>query len=542
MARLIPPDFNPETLEMSERRVLASLREGLEDDWLLLPNVEVRTGWGGDAEIDLLAISPTRGVTAIEVKGGAIKIVAGEWERYGEPMPDPFKQVRRAKHGLIEHLKTAGIDLRRIWVEDAVALPDVASVPSTGLGSGAQRNQILTKYDLDAASESMSRIQPHPHPIPPDVVNAIVQAVRPTLDLDVSEEGHLRAISNRIDEATAARMRSVVTLDQNPRVLIDGGAGTGKTWLVAEWAKRAAERGERTAVVAFNRPMADRLSLQLKNVPVRVDTFHGLLTELLEEAGARIPKKPDDSWWRKGIVQAAKKKRKRIGTPFDTIILDEAQDLRPRWLKTLRSLLEPSDEAKLLMVLDPAQAIYRKGWRKPEEFSRLTLDVNLRNTREIAGVVQRLGGCEASPASPAGSDPQFIRIAGLKEMKKKVGRAIRELVEAGIPASQIAVLTAHTEARDFLIDNVEFGPRGGADALLTRWEDRHAASVLCETIHRTKGLEWPAVILATLDDPMDEKLLYVGASRARSRLVLIGPQSLGTLAGLTVDGEPHPQL
>ena len=72
---------------------------------------------------------------------------------------------------------------------------------------------------------------------------------------------------------------------------------------------------------------------------------------------------------------------------------------------------------------------------------------------------------------------------------------------------------------------------------LTRWEDRHATSVLCETIHRTKGLEWTAVIIATLDDPIDETLLYVGATRPRMHLTLIGPESLARAAGV---GQPAP--
>lgn len=540
MARLIPPEFDFSELEMSEQRVLKSLLEGLGDDWILIPNVELRTKWGSETEIDLVAISPTRGVTAIEVKGGAIRIINGSWQRYGEPMKDPFKQVRSAKYSLIELLKSAGLDMRRFWVEHAVALPDVLTVPDAGLGSGAQRSQILTSMDLGDIEASMARVQPHPHPIPPEAITAIVGALRPTVDLDVSEGGHLRAVSTRIEESTAARMRSVQTLDQNPVVLVEGGAGTGKTWLVTQWARRAAARGERTAVVAFNRPMADRLARQLESEPVRVDTFHNLLMELLSDAGVKTPAEPDADYWKKGLVRSLEKKRKRVGTPFDTIIVDEAQDLRPRWLKALRRLLEPSTESRLLMVADPAQAIYGKRWKAPEDFARLTLDVNLRNSREIAALVEKLGGCRASPASPDGPRPQYVRIGGRKEMRKRVATSIGQLVDAGVPPAQIAVLTTRTATRDFLIKNVRSqpDPHGGGSGdpraeLLGRWENLGATSVLCETIHRTKGLEWNAVILVTLDDPIEEMLMYVGASRARSKLVLVGPDSLGTLAGST---------
>jgi ATP-dependent exoDNAse (exonuclease V) alpha subunit len=41
-----------------------------------------------------------------------------------------------------------------------------------------------------------------------------------------------------------------------------------------------------------------------------------------------------------------------------------------------------------------------------------------------------------------------------------------------------------------------------------------------------KGLERDAVILVTEDDALDDHLLYVGMSRAISRLVVVGPPTL----------------
>ena len=49
--------------------------------------------------------------------------------------------------------------------------------------------------------------------------------------------------------------------------------------------------------------------------------------------------------------------------------------------------------------------------------------------------------------------------------------------------------------------------------------------LVCETIHRFKGLEADAVIvvLDDLDEEKDRQLAYIGLSRARSMLVVIGP-------------------
>ena len=43
-----------------------------------------------------------------------------------------------------------------------------------------------------------------------------------------------------------------------------------------------------------------------------------------------------------------------------------------------------------------------------------------------------------------------------------------------------------------------------------------------------KGLERDAVIVVTADDDLGDHLLYVGMSRAVSRLVVVGPRALTT--------------
>ncbi len=85
-------------------------------------------------------------------------------------------------------------------------------------------------------------------------------------------------------------------------------------------------------------------------------------------------------------------------------------------------------------------------------------------------------------------------------------------------------------ARRSLRDRIRRGaPRGFA---CVPWEGRHDGDIGCETVYRVKGLERDAVILATAHDNLSDHLLYVGMSRAISRLVVIGPKALSErLAG-----------
>ena len=56
---------------------------------------------------------------------------------------------------------------------------------------------------------------------------------------------------------------------------------------------------------------------------------------------------------------------------------------------------------------------------------------------------------------------------------------------------------------------------------LTRWEQRDEDSVLCETIHRTKGLERLAIIYVDLDSDRSRQLEYIGSGRAMLHLVAV---------------------
>jgi ATP-dependent exoDNAse (exonuclease V) alpha subunit len=55
---------------------------------------------------------------------------------------------------------------------------------------------------------------------------------------------------------------------------------------------------------------------------------------------------------------------------------------------------------------------------------------------------------------------------------------------------------------------------------------------VCETIHRSKGLEFDVVILIAMSEEVSDSLLYVGASRAVSLLTVISPPSVAVRLGI----------
>jgi ATP-dependent exoDNAse (exonuclease V) alpha subunit len=66
---------------------------------------------------------------------------------------------------------------------------------------------------------------------------------------------------------------------------------------------------------------------------------------------------------------------------------------------------------------------------------------------------------------------------------------------------------------------------------LARWEQR-ADGIVCENVHRLKGLEADTVILVADTPEVPDHLLYVGISRAVNELVVIAPAGVGERLGL----------
>ena len=153
----------------------------------------------------------------------------------------------------------------------------------------------------------------------------------------------------------------------------------------------------------------------------------------------------------------------------------------------------------------------------------LNLETNLRSSRVIARRVQAIGGAAPNRSAPEGA-PVREREASVDTVVSVVAEEIERLRgEYDIPPSQFAILTRHTSERDLLLSS-------HLSTKIARWEDRDETRIVCETIHRTKGLERLAIIYIDLDAQRSRKLEYVGTGRAMLHLVAItATASLSTL-------------
>lgn len=109
--------------------------------------------------------------------------------------------------------------------------------------------------------------------------------------------------------------------------------------------------------------------------------------------------------------------------------------------------------------------------------------------------------------------PELERPAVADAAIDAVGGAIGDLEDRGHGAQSILVATFTTAVRDLLRRSYAF----------VAWEDREPMAIVCENVHRVKGLEFDHVILVLHDDTVSDELLYVGLSSAVISATVIGP-------------------
>ena len=122
---------------------------------------------------------------------------------------------------------------------------------------------------------------------------AVLESIRGDFQLVPSLRASAETADRELVRLTDEQCQLFARLSANPRVIARGGAGTGKTLIAAEEARRLARQGQRVLYICFSRNLARYIARALADVPaITVRTLHSLMNELVDTAD-RSSKLPD---------------------------------------------------------------------------------------------------------------------------------------------------------------------------------------------------------------------------------------------------------
>ena len=166
----------------------------------------------------------------------------------------------------------------------------------------------------------------------------------------------------RLLQLTEQQYAILDTLARHTRVAIGGCAGSGKTFLAAEKARRLARQGFKVLVLCFNVLLARHLRHGLRDVDrIDVCSFDDLCHRIVREAGHDYPENPEPGEkhaYYTGLRALFSESVEIAAGRYGALIVDEAQDFDPEWWLPLQLLLENPDRSPLYLFYDDNQRIF----------------------------------------------------------------------------------------------------------------------------------------------------------------------------------------
>ena len=559
------PAYFPKDAPPGEKAVYKALAQSKDtDDWVVLHSLGIADHMKKpESEADFVIIAPEVGILVIEVKShDYIDYADGVW-RLGSQAPTtrgPFEQASEAKHSVRKYLARNQVDLRSLPVISAAWFTAVRA--RTSLPSSVEWHdwEILDSEDLKknpiaairrtykAGTTHLDSKIPHFSygGVGPDAVTArrIALLMRPNFEFGVAAGDLRNARESQLVRFVEEQYSALDAMSDNCAVLFTGPAGSGKTFLAMEAARRKLAEGHRGRLICFNRFLAKRLTKDMPQVAeLTVGTLH---RQMLEIAKLRAPEDASDAFWSDELPQLALEAL--LDTPddaqMDFLVIDEVQDLMTEpYLDVLDLMVKGGlKSGRMLFFGDfERQAIFNEGDRRELLASRVAnlssfkLTMNCRNLPRIGYAVNRFSGLEPGyqkfRREDDGFDVTWLKyqrgddqsgllreaVQGLRDDRYELHEIV---VLSPLGSESVAAVTSDPWLRQVLKPADGSPPKAG--------------ELQYSTIYAFKGLEAPAVIVTDLDREAVSNfasVLYTGLTRATDRLYGLMEEKTG-LAGL----------
>lgn len=532
----------PRFAHVTEEVVWRALIDQLGPNDLVVANQRV-TDHDKDHEIDFVVALEGYGVICLEVKGGGVWYENGAWyqRRPGGPaVIDPVGQVRGAMYALRRYVDD---DPRRpvghVRWDHVVVFPN-SSFPADFALPECPRWKVVDRDDLSGIVGKLMKVLIDQHVartgIDADSILELADVLsgRGLPQRDVVS----RALENE-DAGNLLTQQQAAVLDAArllPRVEIRGGAGSGKTFLATEKARRLTKEGKRVALICYSHGLASYLervtrALPRKQRPAYVGEFHKLGRRWGAPEGPPESVRTEETvaFWEHVLPARMAELAAELpnGQRFDAVVVDEAQDFADDWWRPVLAVLRDEDAGEIYVFSDEGQRVFDREGVPPVALVPLVLDQNLRNTKQIAGCFTPLVGQRMRLLGGDGPDVTFVPCAP-EDALDRADDAIETLLESGWRPEDVALLATGSRHPE-QVERQQAGPEAYWESF---WD---SDQVFYGHVLGFKGLERRAVVLAVNESRPQERSrerLYVGLSRARDQLIVCGdPTFIRTVGG-----------
>jgi len=487
--------------------------------------VTVQDGVVHESETDFIIYHPELGIMCLEAKAGHVQYIDGEWiYASGKKMSHdgPYNQASGNKWKLKDYIQNSPYSylLKKCKLLHAVWFPSVThdELCTKVMPPEADRRITLTKDDLDSPRVKIEEI--FSYELPNRVQTLLSEKERdlilkkilcPSCDLvpTLSIEHDLK---KQVFHRMLSEQKCVLEfLRDQKTAVIQGVAGTGKTLIALEKARRHADLGDKVLFLCYNRMLHDHIEKNNMHPNIDYYTIDGFACRMCNSASANYAE----------LKLCLENHYLEDTFPYQHIIIDEGQDFGHEIIEEndiiqlLETIIVDRDEesGSFYVFYDAMQLV--QGEKIPSYIlnadCKLTLYKNCRNTENIATTSMKpirskkpklIDGCIK------GTVPKMYFVDKESQLEE-ILEIISTYEEMGL--KDIVILTCKTEGTSALTPELINGKLQG------KYE--------FTTCRKFKGLEADAVIITDIDKYVltteAARVFYVGASRARLFLSLV---------------------
>ena len=547
---MIPKVISPSVRSNAEKKIFQLIKTSPSTkDWVVLHSLGIEHHSKViRGEIDFLILVPDYGMFCLEVKGGRIQRKDGTWY-YTNKKNEVFSKTRgpfdQAKEGLYEIVRYLRNNksfpyLGSVLHNYGVMFPDTIFENNDIEIDDVMIYDIETHKDIEKYIKNLSRYtlrrfkDVHKKYILPtkEDVKKIANLLRRNFETAIPLQKRIQYEEDRITELTEEQYIVLDSMAENPRCIVQGSAGTGKTVLILHFLEYYIENTSEVGFFCYNLLLAKEINhyLRKKDIEVKTATSFTDFIEKYVRMHKKITIKNGDKtdFYRNVLPTLALEVLETHPIKFETIIIDEAQDLFfQNYIKVIDKLLDGGlYEGNWYFFGDFSyQTIYNKSLNYLElqdyigdfaSYSKFLLTRNCRNSIPINKEMKKLidDGKNSTILNNSKISPKvsYLEYRNNDEQKKMIESELNRLLNQGVLKSQITLLSPNKfeDSVVSILDNYDI-----------QEFSHHSENITFSTIQGFKGLENIAIIITDIKHMNDKSLMYIAISRAKVILTIL---------------------
>ena len=502
-------------------------------------------------EIDFLLVGPG-GIFALEIKGGDVSFKDGIWDYgYKRKKESPFQQAESAIRALLKRVNenhTAGLTSKDFYWGYGVIF---TSVQFNIKSSAWDQEVILDEYQIFNNSYYMEKYldrlitywQKHHgkcNQLSDKQVRSFVDYFRPSFEKVATLRSSVEEVEGAFVDLTNEQYHCLDAMAENDRVIFDGGAGTGKTFVAIEEARRKCSEGKSVLFLCFNPVLAEYLSHNLRDDLLTITSVHALFYDTLESKSdfVRHPvlEELNSSKYINNLPEMLLEQISiEESDKYDVLIIDEAQDLLSEnyiliidyFLKggfengVWRVFIDSKNQKGVLGIFE--QSAYNSLKKISQGVYRLTR--NVRNTKQIVNDTKLWTGLDFSSVSPvSGPEIKIHYYSGREEHISQLRELLKLIVSESLQPGYLTFLSTVPLSQSVVSDDC-FKRYRIREIDRSRIVDFPFNSYTYSMIADFKGLENSIIIVTDIDEKSlsQPELFYVAFTRTRYSLHVFIP-------------------